>query len=313
MASANRFDGSIRIGRSIIAMSWLNSPAYLLLGTGSLLGLSFPLGKLGTNAGISAIVWAFAMAAGASLGLLVFRSLRKQPLLINRGNLVFYFCAASVSLVIPNILVFSVIPKLGSGFVGLLFTLSPPITLAISSIWQVRLPNRLGLLGIAFGFIGALVVGLSRGEVNSSAGFGWVLAGLAIPASLAIGNVFRTTHWPKDAEPMELAIGMNLAAALVLFVLVVAMPSEALPGGLDTIPATVIVAVLVTGVMVVLHARLQFVGGPTYLSQIGYVAAAVALSVGTVLFGEAYSLLTWFGALIILIGSAISAVSMQRK
>ena len=48
--------------------------------------------------------------------------------------------------------------------------------------------------------------------------------------------------------------------------------------------------------------RLQAVGGPVYLSQIGYVAAAVGLFAGTIFLGERYQLLTWIGAAIITVG-----------
>lgn len=158
----------------------MNSAAFLLVAVGSLLGLTFPLGKLGAQAGVSPVIWALLMSGGASLGLLLYRTVRKKPLLVNRRNVLFYFLAAVVSLVLPNILTFSVIPELGSGFTGLLFTLSPLFTLAISSIWQVRMPTRLGLVGIAVGFIGAVIVSMTRGELGTPASIGWVLAGLGI-------------------------------------------------------------------------------------------------------------------------------------
>lgn len=291
----------------------MNSAAFLLIAVGSLLGLTFPLGKLGALAGVSPVLWALLMSGGASFSLLLYRIVRKKPLLITSRNCVFYFSAAVVSLVIPNILTFSVIPKLGAGFTGVLFTLSPLITLAISSIWQVRMPTRLGLLGIAIGFIGAVVVSMTRGEVGHPASIGWVLAGLGIPTSLAIGNVFRTMAWPKNAEPMELAIGVNLAAAAMLLVLMLVVPSSNLFGGLQTIFPVVVLTILVASVMVALHARLQLVGGPTYLSQIGYIAAAVALLVGTLFFNESYALFTWAGALIIIVGAVLSVAAQGSK
>jgi len=296
----------------------MSSAAFLLVAVGFLLGLTFPLGKSGAQAGVSPIVWALLMTGGAALGLLLYRVVRKKPLLITWQNVVFYFCAALVSLVLPNVLTFSVIPKLGSGYTGLLFTLSPLFTLAISSVWQVRMPTRLGLVGIAFGFVGALIVGMTRGELGNPASISWVLAGLAIPLTLSIGNVYRTMAWPGNAEPMELAIGMNLAAAIMLVLLLMVMPgaplfSAALFSGMQSILPVVALTVLVASVMVALHARLQLVGGPTYLSQIGYIAAAVALLVGTLVFNESYALLTWIGAFIILIGAALSVIAQRSS
>lgn len=293
-------------------MNLLNSPGFLLVSTGSLLGLTFPLGKLGSLAGVHPIVWAFLFSFGGAAGLLLFRCAAKKPLLINFRNIKFYLLAAIVSLVLPNILTYSVIPGLGSGFTGLLFTLSPLFTLALSSIWQVRMPGKLGLVGIAFGFVGAVIVSLTRGEVGNPASIGLLLAGICIPISLAAGNVYRTMAWPEKAQPIEVAIGVNLASSAILLLIIVAMPSVSLPGGLESIKSTALFTALVSCFMVAVHARLQFVGGPTYLSQIGYVAAAVALLIGMVFFDEKYSWITWLGAASILIGAGVS-MRAQKK
>jgi len=294
-------------------MSLLNSPAFLLFITGSLLGLTFPLGKLGSQAGVSPVVWAFLFSGGASAGLLLYRLIGKKRLLVNVRNVPFYFIAATISLVLPNILTYRVIPELGSGFTGLMFTLSPLITLALSSVWQVRMPGRLGLVGIAIGFTGAVIVAVTRGEVGNPASIGWLLTGFGIPLCLAMGNVYRTMAWPENAEPMELAIGMNLAAASMLFVLVLILPQASLPGGLESIKLTALITILVASVMIAMHSRLQFVGGPTYLSQIGYIAAGVALLIGMLVFGETYSWITWLGAFIILVGAALSMQAQKVK
>jgi drug/metabolite transporter (DMT)-like permease len=57
--------------------------------------------------------------------------------------------------------------------------------------------------------------------------------------------------------------------------------------------------------MLALFFRLQEVGGPVYLSQIGYVAAAVGLLSGTLLLGERYAAATWAGALATVAGVAL--------
>ena len=61
-------------------------------------------------------------------------------------------------------------------------------------------------------------------------------------------------------------------------------------------PLLVLAQVASASAMFVFFFRLQAVGGPVYLSQIGYVGAAVGLVSGTLLLGERYQLLTWLGA-----------------
>jgi drug/metabolite transporter (DMT)-like permease len=65
--------------------------------------------------------------------------------------------------------------------------------------------------------------------------------------------------------------------------------------------------------MFVFFFRLQDVGGPVYLSQIGYVAAAIGLVSGTVFLGEHYQWLTWLGALIITIGVVMTTKAQAKN
>jgi drug/metabolite transporter (DMT)-like permease len=64
--------------------------------------------------------------------------------------------------------------------------------------------------------------------------------------------------------------------------------------------------VLVSLTQFLVFFRLQWVGGPTYLSQIGYVAAAVGLAAGVVFLGEIYPPLVWAGAATIALGIVVS-------
>ena len=162
------------------------------------------------------------------------------------------------------------------------------------------------MIGILLGFLGAGIVALTKGDMSQPASFFWVGVGLCIPLSLAIGNVYRTLAWPANARPLELAAGSNLSAGLILTIVVFIHPSVDLPGGLIASKEISILAVVATTAMFTVFYRLQEVGGPTYLSQIGYVAAAVALFAGTVFLSEEYSWVTWIGAAIIVLAVATS-------
>ncbi len=56
------------VGASVVAMP--QSPAVLLLITGTLIGLNFPLGKIAGDAGVSPLIWALLISLGASSMLL---------------------------------------------------------------------------------------------------------------------------------------------------------------------------------------------------------------------------------------------------
>lgn len=288
------------------------SPGLLLLLTGGLLGVTFPLGKLAAQAGIPPAIWAFAMAFGAGAVLLTGLIAAGGRVGFDRARLRYFLIAAIVSYALPNLLLFSAIPRLGAGFTGILFTLSPLLTLLLSVMFRLRRPSPLGIAGIAIGFAGALVVALTRGEAGRPADLGWIAAGLCIPLSLAVGNIYRTLDWPKGAGPIELAVGSNLAAAVLLagvsWTVTGAVPLAALADA----PALTLAQVVAAAAMFGVFFRLQVVGGPVYLSQIGYVGAAVGLVSGTLLLDERYTAATWTGAAVIGVGVALTTLAQRR-
>ncbi|MGO4843323.1 EamA/RhaT family transporter, partial [Rhizobiaceae sp. 2RAB30] len=50
-----------------------------------------------------------------------------------------------------------------------------------------------------------------------------------------------------------------------------------------------------------------------YLSQIGYVAAAVGLVSGMLFLGEHYQLLTWLGAIVVTLGVILTTKAQSQK
>ncbi|MDW6026359.1 DMT family transporter [Mesorhizobium sp. BAC0120] len=274
----------------------------LLVITGGLLGLTLPFGKVATAAGVPAIVWALVISGGAGGVLIGALLITGRRFKLTAHRLRYFAIAAAISYAIPNLLMFSAIPHLGAGYAGIMFTLSPVITLVLSIALGVRRPNLLGVAGIAIGFVGAVMVALTRGEVGQPAEAFWVIVGLLIPVFLAAGNIYRTFDWPQDAGPIELAAGSHLAAASMLLILLFATGNGGALIALGSVPGVTLAQVASSAAMFAFFFRLQAVGGPVYLSQIGYVAAAVGLFSGTVFLGEHYQTLTWIGAFIITIG-----------
>ncbi|MER8921870.1 DMT family transporter [Mesorhizobium sp. M0802] len=285
----------------------------LLVVTGGLLGLTLPFGKLATAAGVSAMVWAFVISFGAGGVLLCALLANGERMRLTSHRLRYFFITAAVSYAVPNLLMFSAIPHLGAGYTGIMFTLSPVITLVFSILLGVRRPNMLGSIGIAVGFIGAVMVAVTRGEAGQPADFFWVLVGLLIPVSLAAGNIYRTVDWPEGTGPIELAVGSHLASATLLLVGILVLFGLSAFAPLGAVPLVVVAQVASASAMFAFFFRLQAVGGPVYLSQIGYVAAAVGLFAGTIFLGEHYQLLTWAGAVIITIGVIITTKAQSQK
>lgn len=289
-----------------------NSAVGLLLVTGGLLGLSLPFGKIGTEAGVPGMVWAFVISLGAGGVLLAALLASGGRMTLTVWRLRYFVITAAVSYAFPNFLMFTAMPHLGAGYTGIMFTLSPIVTLVFSILLGVRRPNLMGIIGIVIGFLGALMVALTRGEAGQPADIFWVLVALLIPVGLAVGNIYRTIDWPDGAGPIELAIGSHLAAAAMLLAGILALHGGGAFVPLSEVPWVVAGQAASASAMFAFFFRLQAVGGPVYLSQIGYVAAAIGLFSGTLFLGEHYQLLTWAGALLIVAGVLVTTKAQAR-
>jgi drug/metabolite transporter (DMT)-like permease len=285
----------------------------LLVSTGFLIGVSFPMGKLADAAGISPAAWSFAISGGGALVLLAVILARGMRINWEARYLRYYLIAGLLSYVIPNLLIYAAIPRLGAGLTAIYLTLSPIMTLTISVVMGVKKPGWLGIAGIALGCLGALVIIFSKGEVGGDANLGWLVAALFIPLSLASGNVYRTLDWPEGGAPLVLAMGSNAAAALCLLVAAISWDGGLPFAVLAAAPILTLGQIAVSALMFALFFRLQVVGGPVYLSQIGYVAAATSLVIGVAFLDERYALLTWGGGLIIVAGVIATTLDRGRS
>jgi drug/metabolite transporter (DMT)-like permease len=288
-----------------------NSAFALLIITGGLLGLILPFGKIAAQSGVPPLLWTFIFSFGAASILALALALRGHRFSVTSRLLRYYVIAAAISYAAPNFLIFTVMPHLGAGYTGIMYTLSPAITLLMSITLGIRRPNALGILGILVGFIGAVMVAATRGEMGQPAEAFWVALALMIPVLLAAGNIYRTYDWPEGADPVELAVGSHFASALMLMAAML-FQGQVSFAPLASVPFIAIAQVIASAAMFAFYFRLQAVGGPVYLSQIGYVGAGIGLLSGTMLLGERYQLMTWAGAAVIVIGVAMTTRAQAR-
>ncbi|GAB3118096.1 DMT family transporter [Novispirillum itersonii] len=282
------------------ARSALSSPPVLLLITGSILGTQVPLSRLAAGAGIPSAVFVFwtCLTAGVILGAVAL--LRGQPL--QRHHLRYSLVGGLISLGLPNLLVMLVVVPLGSGMTALTYTLPPLFTLALAALIGYERLTRWRSLGILFGLSGAVTLVFSRFSLSGdSTQMLWMGLALLIPTCLAIGNVYRSRAWPAGAAPLTLAAGMLLSAALWM------LPLALYQGLFTGLPHwSVLAQALASTLMYVTFFALQRAAGPVYLSQIGYVGAAMGVLAGIVVFGERPGLAVACGVTLIVCGMLCS-------
>ena len=288
---------------------WLS--LFLLLAVGGLLGLIGNVAKLAAASGwppVALLLWSL-LGAGGLLCLLALA--RGEAPSLRRPYLRYYLISGLVSISLPNALLFSAIPHVGAGFASLCLAFPPLLTYVLALALRMEGLQRVRLLGILIGLAGSLILAL--GKLGSSdSPLLWVLATLVMPVFLAIGNVYRSRHWPEGARPLQLAPGMLLTGALLLLPLglfgVELRPAWEQAAGAWWLAAEV---ALFAG-MYALYFVLQKVAGAVYLSQIGSVTAITGAAVAIFLLGEQGSASMLLAALCTTVGVALVALRAAR-
>jgi drug/metabolite transporter (DMT)-like permease len=289
------------------------APLAMLAATGALLGGGLVTGRLAIIGGVAPSAWAFWSTLLVGLLLCAFAVSRQRADSLRRGAIAVYLRYALVigliSVGLPYFILFTVIEKLGAGLTGTVYTLPTLLTLALALLLRVEYPVARRLVGLALGFIGALLILVPRSNLPAPGLISWLLLALLIPLSLACGNLYRTLAWPRAASPITLAGISTLAGAGWILIASLLLGSGSL---LPTIGTELDLLALQAGIgslCIALHFRLQQVAGPVFASQIGYVATATGLALGALLLGERYSLLVLLGALVVSGGVAIVAAT----
>lgn len=189
-------------------VQWTENPNVLLLATGILLGLTFPLAKIAGQEGIPAASWIMMNSFGVCIALLPALFFSGTLALPNKRHIKYLTISGSVTFAAPNLLIFLVIPHVGAGYSGIMFALSPIITAIFSYLLGINTLNRLHIAGITLGLSGALSMSLTKSFDMPQASYIWLLLALMIPFLLATGNIYRTLAWPSNASPDSLAFGV---------------------------------------------------------------------------------------------------------
>ncbi|MEJ1158851.1 EamA family transporter [Prosthecomicrobium sp. N25] len=276
------------------------APIAALAATGALVGAAVPITRLASLAGAQTLSWAFASTGTAAVLLAGAAMLRGNPVRTDRDHLAYYGAVGLFSIALPQLLLALVVPMIGAGLAGIGYTLPPILTLAITALIGMVRPSPRCILGFAFGLGGALLVLLPRGHSADGVQSEWMALAMAVPLSVAVGNVLRARIWPAGSVPLANAAGAMGAGAALLGL------AAAAGGGLAdlaTVPVGLAVAhAAVSAVAFVLFFVLQAVAGPVYTSQVGYVATVVSLAAGALVFGEAIPISAYAAAALIAAG-----------
>lgn len=285
--------------------SWTASPLFLLIATGSLLGASLPVARVGATEGWTPVSFVFATSLAAGLLLLVLhaRHFTRRP-----GLLQYSLICGVLSIAVPNSLTFIVLPRLGTGFAATLYTLPPLLTYLFAWVVGMERFHAVRLSGILVGLGGAVLLALTRGAAGDAQAV-WFLLALGVPVSIAAGNVYRKLRLPDNVNAGILAAGMLLGGAASLAPLV--LGTRPFWPGTPGAGLIALAQCLLISLTFVVYFRFQRVADPIYFSQMGYVVSAVGILAGILLSDERFSAGLAMGMGLIVVG--ITLVNRTKR
>ncbi|SFM00363.1 EamA-like transporter family protein [Marinobacter zhejiangensis] len=277
--------------------------AYLLLiAVGFMVALMLPLAKVAIAGGMTPLSYAFWQALGGG-GLLWLWSGRSRGALPLRTTGRYFLVSGLTAIAIPNIVAFLVLERIGPGLTSTLYAMPSLMTYVLAVTVRIEGLRGLRVVGLGLGVLGCIRIMSPDSNGLSTENLPWLLLGLLVPLSLAIGNVYRSVAWPAGAGAKQLAPGMLLGGALVVAVVMLGTGTLAevrVPSG--DVGLVLLAQAVLSAVTYRAFFELQRRSSPVFLSQIGFVVAPAGLLLGFLIFGERYGLGVWLGVAVLMAG-----------
>ena len=270
------------------------------------------IAKAGINDGLLPFQMGFITNLAAGLLLLVWVRQIGEKIPFGRNYLLLYFVLGIVNFAYPNVLTFLLIEHVGPAYASTVYSLSPLLTMTFAAGFGIERMYLRRFVGIVVGFLGlVLLVEEEFNVINFDETF-WVFFGLTVPASVAIGNIIRSAFWPKGSSPMAFACA-NLLVSAVLIAATAPLFEDVTQWQFAHADVIFWLAVLsvVTAGSYALNYRLQQIGGPVVLSQIGYWGTGFGVLLAAILFNDVLPPLSLVGIAGIICGGVLA--NRRRK
>ena len=210
-----------------------------------------------------------------------------------------YLLLGSVNAALPFSLLAAAQLEIEASLAAVLNAMAPLFGALVAAVWLGERVSVAARFGLVLGVLGvALVVGLSPFEIDAT----FVLAVLAcLAAAFAYGigaNIVRVRF--KGEPPLSMAVGQQLAAAVVLLPLIPAMPLRGTPDAVDIL-CVFALALGSTGIAYLLYFRLLRELGATGGMTVIFVVPVFGVLWGALFLDERIHLGTLLGGAVILL------------
>lgn len=261
--------------------------AVLIVVLGSVWGLNVSLIKVASLSGLPFVLLALLTILG---NLVIFAAFSR--IFVGRLRIVpslwwFFAACGCLGYVLPFFLELFAVPRIGAAPLAIVISLAPMMTLLIAAATGTERLTARRVAGVCIGFAAVCLIAMQDlGALMGAFGIGLVAA-VFVPFIYGSYHVFIARFWPEELEPFEIATGESLAG-LMLVVPVYALWSDA-----TAVPAFSFETYWIVGALLIfsmvevwLYFQLMRMGGPTYVSQSGYIAVIAGVLWANLFFGE---------------------------
>lgn len=275
-------------------------------------GVHFPMiryvGELGFN--FTSLI-AFIIAC-VSASLLAISAFRKRMPAVTPEALRYYFICGLTGYLLPFCFELYSAPKIGAGVLAIIVTLTPIFTVMLTAAIKAEPITRKKALAVVCGLVAVMPL-FDLSDISMGSGYGLgLLVALLVPICYSAYYIFVLKLWPKGMDSWQVATGEAVACAAII------IPFMVINGGQDLSFFSHDKAMMVIGFMVILSVTEVYLyfeiirrAGVVFVSQANFLAVAMSVLLGVIIFGEVHSI--WIFFCLILLGASLALSAKETK
>lgn len=212
---------------------------------------------------------------GGALVMWIFWAVKREPWQMSRKHISPLIGVTVMGYIFPFAAQPFLIKLIGHGFIGMMISLVPILTIVVSIPLLKVFPSRTQLVGVLLGIvcIGLMVLdGLDR-----NAGLFHLMLAVSVPVSYAVSNTMVQKYFQKVSPILTVALFMTVATA-VLTPLAISFETITIDENFWTaVGAVIILSVFGRGIAMLFFYKLIQSKGPLFAGMVTYVTPAEAL------------------------------------
>jgi probable blue pigment (indigoidine) exporter len=285
----------------------------LLVVVGLIWGSAYPVIRFGLVSGATPLAFAAARYALSAVAIALLAALTR----VSRPSARAMGLSAVLGLPIVGgygLLLYVGEETTSGGLAAILIGVIPLLTALFA--WPV-LPGeslrRAGIVGLVVGFVGVFVLVFPPPGVLLASTVWGPLAVLGAATSFAVGSVVLRAKRPEGETLWGVSVQFSVATAFLLLMLPILEPHPSLPFTRDVGGALVYLVLLPSLAGYALYFALHHRVGPSRANVVAYVNPVAALTIGTLVFGEAFEWWELVGFALIVVGLTLVTGVISRR